>query len=144
MHHNIPIAVLIVMSMLNRYVYENVRCKEVSESGIIVVYVIISVMNFIWVTVRSRHDFLINYPETGSKWKKYAFYQCMISILSLYSLNYYVNKGVPFNCFFAYNETLAETLFYLTFGIITTLSYIEHSVWKKLGSELLSDDERAQ
>jgi hypothetical protein len=132
MHNNIPTAVIIVMTMLNRYAFENVPCNTNSKFGIILVFILLTIINFIWTTIRSKNDFTTNYPHTGNRWKYYALWQCITSILSFYSLNYYIHKGVPFNCFFSYNEIAAEIMFYLSFLVITTISYLEHYHWKKI------------
>jgi len=132
MHNNTPTAVLIAMTMMNRYVFENIDCSAGNQVGIIIVFIILTVLNFAWTIVRSKHDFTVNYPHTDNQWKTYAGWQCLTSILSFYSLNYYIHKGVPFNCFFQYNEIAAEMLFYLSFAVIATISYIEHTKWKKL------------
>uniref|UniRef100_A0A6C0J6X6 Uncharacterized protein n=1 Tax=viral metagenome TaxID=1070528 RepID=A0A6C0J6X6_9ZZZZ len=131
-HNNIPISVLIGMSMMNRYVFEGTTCSKALKNSAIITFIVLSILNFIWTAVRCKHDFLLNYPHTGNKWKNYAVLQCIISMLSFFSLNYYIHKGVPFNCFIPYNKTLADTLFYLSFSVIITISYVEHISWKKI------------
>lgn len=132
MHNNVPMAVLIAMTMMNRYVFENTTCSAGSKAGIIIVFIVLTILNFVWTIIRSQHDFTTNYPHTDNQWKIYAGWQCLSSVLTFYAFNYYIHKGIPFNCFFEYNEIAAELLFYLSFAIIATISYIEHSQWKKL------------
>lgn len=136
MHNNIPVAVLIVMTMLNRYIFEKTSCNRLAISF---TFLFLTLMNCIWVVVRSRSDFIQNYPHTGTQWKKYALCQCIISVISFYSLNYYTHKGVPFNCFFPYSELASELLFYTSFVLITLISYVEHYYWKKIPDESLYD-----
>jgi len=139
-HNNIPISVLIGMTMMNRYVFEGSNCSREIKNSAIITFIVLSILNFIWTAVHTKHDFLLNYPHTGNKWRTYAVIQCLISLLSFFSLNYYIHKGVPFNCFTPYDKTVADTLFYLSFSTIITTSYVEHIYWKKLPGVIFQDD----
>lgn len=132
MRHNIPVAILIVMVMLNRYLFEDIKCTSSAKVTIAITFLSLTVIDCIWTTVKCKVDFTQNYPHTGRKWIKYAIIQCCCSLISFYSLNYYIHKGVPFNCYFNYNEVAAELMFYMSFLFISLISYIEHAHWKAL------------
>ena len=139
MHNNVPIAVLIGMSMVNRYVFEGIECSNTSKGAAVIIFLVFTSLNIVWTLIRSKHDFTTNYPHTGNNWMKYAWLQCLVSTLSFFSFDYYIHKGEPFNCLAKYNERVAEAMFYVSFTAIAFISYVEHSRWKKLPINILPD-----
>lgn len=141
MRNNIPFTIVITMAMLNQYVFEDIICTRSAKAGIILTFIFLTVMDVMWTVYHCHVDFAIYYPHTGNKWKKYALARSITSILSFYSLNYFIHRGTPFNCFFDYNEVTANVVLYLSFLLIATVSYAEHFYWKKLSIPLLPEME---
>lgn len=143
MRHRVPIAVITVLTMLNHYYFSDLdpyECQKSSQKKalIITAFIILGLFDLVWTVKQCQLDFITNYPYTGIKWMYYAAVQGFTSLLSFYSVNYYLHKGVPFNCFFEYNQVKAEVFFYLSFLFIAGVSYLEHYYWKKLNTRLFS------
>lgn len=139
MRTNVPFFLVTVLSMLNQYSFENMECTAENKTLVIVTYIIITLIDVVWTVLHCKHDFLINYPHTGDMWVHYAILKTSGSVLSLFSVNYFVHKGIPFNCFVDYDPVMSNTLFYLSFAIVTLIGYFEHYYWKRIepGSSLL-------
>jgi hypothetical protein len=131
MRNNIPFAVVIAMSLLNQYV--RWECTPMHQTLIIITFTVLTVADVIWTAYHCKVDFTYNYPHIGSRWKRYAVVRSLTSVLSFYSVNYFVHQGIPFNCFFPYNVVASNILLYVSFVVISVISYIEHYYWKNNG-----------
>lgn len=132
MKSNVPVSVLFIMTILNRYFFDNDTCSSGMKAGVIITFTILGIFNIIWTAWHCRIDYIHNYPESRSHWKYYAATQAIVSTIAFYSVDYYLHKGLPFNCFFQYNQVASEIMFYLSCTAIVGISYLEHTVWKKL------------
>ena len=134
MHHNIPIAIILAQTAFNNEVFKKLdeECTSGDKAAIIVIFLFLTFMGLIWVIVKCRSDYIHNYPHAISGWRWYAAIQSVVMIISFYSINYYTHEGVPFNCFFEYNATASQIMFWMSFVLVATISYMEHAYWKKL------------
>lgn len=132
MHNNIPTAVFIVLSMFNRYLFDTKNCTDNRRIGILLVFTLLSIIDCVWTIYKTHRRYIRDHPRpVNHKWMHYAAIQCIVSVLSLFSLTYYLHDGVPFNCFFNYQPVSAEVLFYLSFAFIWLISWLEHYYWTK-------------
>ena len=138
MKHNIPVCVLLVLTALNKYAFTDMECTGGNKALVIVSYVWLTTCDLVWTVFHCRADYRHNYPAKYNNWHIYAMVRCGTSVLSMYSLTYYIHDGDPFNCFITYNRVTAEVLFYLSFLTIFIVSYLEHMYWKKLDSDDLT------
>ena len=130
MRKNIPILSLVGMTMVNRLVFENTKCNDSNKAIAVIIFTAFAMLNFGWIIV-CWFDYALTHPHIRHKWKCYASWQCIISLYSFFSFNNYINKGLPFNCFISYDESVADTMFYLSILLITNISCVEHMEWKK-------------
>lgn len=137
MRNNIPFTMVMAMAMLNQYSFTNMECTQVNKAGIILAFLLLTIIDVVWTVYHCKIDFTVNYPHTGNKWVKYATIRSLTSVLAFYSVNYFIHLGDPFNCFFPYNVASANVMLYLSFLTVATVSYIEHYYWKKLTIPLL-------
>lgn len=140
MRNNVPFIMIMTMAMLNQYAFGSMDCTAGNKAGIILVFAVLTVVDVLWTVYHCHVDFTVNYPDSGSKWKRYAAIRAATSVLAMYSLNYFIHQGVPFNCFFGYDVVAANVVLYLSFATIATVSYIEHYYWKKLSIPLMPDN----
>jgi hypothetical protein len=127
------------MTTMNRYFFEHDECTSSMRVGIILSFTALTLLNIAWTVWKCRVDYVHYYPQSRDHWKYYATVQALVATVSFYSMDYYVHKGVPFNCFFQYNEAASETMFYLSFALITVISYLEHHIWKKIPDMMTED-----
>jgi hypothetical protein len=139
MRNNVPFTIVVVLAMLNQYTFEDIECTQGNQAAIIISFILLTIIDVVWTTYHCKIDFIYNYPYSGSQWKKYAVIRSLTSILAFYSLNYFIHKGTPFNCFFSYNAVAANVMFYLSFLTVATVSYVEHYYWKKLEIPLIPE-----
>lgn len=132
MHNNIPLGIVVVISMLNQYVFESMECSTDNRVAIAFIYAVLAIFDVYWTVLHCKSDFQVNYPHSGQRWVRYAIIRTLTSLLSMFSFSYFIHKGVPFNCFYEYSRTFANVMFYLSFLIVMTVSYTEHYYWKRL------------
>ena len=134
MVRNVPVIVLLAQTALNNEAFRELgeECTPGAKAGIIVSFTVLTLVGLLWTVIQSRADYMHNYPHAQRNWGLYAAIQSVVMVWSFYSLNYYTHEGVPFNCFFQYNKTGAQVMFWLSFVLIGTISYMEHNYWKKL------------
>jgi hypothetical protein len=137
MRNNIPFTIVMAMAMVNKYAFNNIVCTDGMHVGIFFTFLILSTLDVVWTVYHCKVDFTVNYPHSMNQWRKYAIVRSSTSLLAFFSINYFVHKGVPFNCFFGYNSVAANVILYLSFATVATVSYIEHYYWKKLPIPLL-------
>jgi hypothetical protein len=70
----------------------------------------------------------VKYNKIKNKSKKWLIIVCstIISYISFFSVSYYIPGGKPFSCYSGYNSVTSTLIFYLSFCIVYTYSYIEH------------------
>lgn len=139
MRNNVPFTIVVVLAMLNQYAFEDMDCTPGNKALIVMTFISLTVADIVWTVYHCKVDFTHNYPQSGTKWRRYAVIRSVTSVLTFYSLNYFIHKGVPFNCFFSYNEVAANIMFYLAFLTVATVSYVEHYYWKQLVIPLITD-----
>lgn len=139
MRNNVPFTIVMAMAMLNQYAFNDVACTDGSRAGIFLTFLTLATLDVVWTIYHCKVDFTVNYPNSGTKWRKYAFVRSLTSLLAFFSINYFIHQGVPFNCFFNYNAVAANIVLYLSFVAVATTSYIEHYYWKKLTIPLLPE-----
>lgn len=132
MRNNVPLSLVVVLSMLNQYVFEDMACTMSDKVNIAWIYFVLVIFDVYWTIIHCKNDFEINYPHTGTRWTRYAAIRVSTSLVSMFSFSYFVHKGVPFNCFYPYDNTFANIMFYLSFLLVTAVSCAEHYYWKKL------------
>lgn len=139
MRNNIPFTIVIALAMLNQYAFNDITCTTSNKVAIIISFITLTFIDVVWTVYHCKVDFTVNYPHSGNRWKKYAIVRSLTSLLSFYSLNYFIHQGVPFNCFFDYSIIAANIMLYLSFATVATVSYVEHYYWKKLSIPLLPE-----
>jgi hypothetical protein len=140
MKNNIPFSLVVVLSMLNQYVFETMECSLENKIAAVATYAALSVFDVFWTVHHCKIDFTHNYPHTGTKWMNYAAVRAFTSLLSMFAFNYFVHKGAPFNCFFPYNPIVSNIMFYLSFLTVLSVSLTEHCFWKRLSQPLLNSN----
>jgi hypothetical protein len=56
----------------------------------------------------------------------YSIMSAFISLIAFQSTIFYMDDHDVFNCFMDYNETIANAIFFLTYGVILLLAAIEN------------------
>jgi hypothetical protein len=83
MKNNIPFSLVVVLSMLNQYVFEDMDCTTENETAAITTYSALTVFDIVWTVQYCRVDFLHNYPHRS--WIKYATIRACTSVQLFYS-----------------------------------------------------------
>lgn len=139
MRNNVPFTIVMMLAMLNQYAFVDIECTASNKAGIILAFLFLTIFDIVWTIYHCKVDFTINYPHTGRQWVKYACIRSFTSVLAFYSVNYFIHRGVPFNCFFPYSVVASNVMLYFSFITIATVSYIEHYYWKKLSIPILPE-----
>ena len=92
-------------------------------------FTFISLLCFIW-------EFLYHFKDKFTcKEKKekldkkkllYSFLSAFISLVAFQSTIFYLDDNNVFDCFMEYNETIANILFFMSYGLVLGLSLIEY------------------
>lgn len=96
-----------------------------------VYFAFISVICFIWeLLYHLMNKYKCNKNKKFSKISKtrvgYSIMSAIISMIAFQSTIFYMDDHEVFNCFMDYNETIANAIFFLTYGVILLLAAIEH------------------
>ena len=91
-------------------------------------FVCISILCFLW-------EFFYHYLRKTKcvKGKKptrkklyYSLFSSSISLIAFQSTLFYMDDNKVFNCFMDYNETIANFIFFISYGLILVMAVIEH------------------
>ena len=73
------------------------------------------------------------YPHRQQKERIcYTILSTFISLWIFVVTSYYIESGVPFSDLFLYNKIIANIIFYISYGLVGLITYLEHFKWKKL------------
>jgi len=88
----------------------------------------ISIICFVWELLYYLMDkYKCNKTKSLSKKKVgYSVMSAFISLIAFQSTIFYMDDHAVFNCFMNYNETIANAIFFMVYGVILLLSAIEH------------------
>ena len=89
---------------------------------------IISLICFVWeLLYYLMNKYKCNKTKSLSKKKVgYSIMSAFISLIAFQSTVFYMDDHNVFNCFMDYNETIANAIFFMVYGLILLLSAIEH------------------
>ena len=95
---------------------------------------IISLICFVWeLLYYLMNKYKCNKTKSLSKKKVgYSIMSAFISLIAFQSTIFYMDDHNVFNCFMDYNETIANTIFFIVYGVILLLSAIEHYCYPNL------------
>lgn len=94
MRNNVPLGLVIVISMFNQYLFENMECTTDNKVAIAFIYVLLAAFDVYWTVLHCKNDFQVNYPHSGQRWIRYAIIRAFTSLLSMFSFSYFVHKGL--------------------------------------------------
>ena len=94
----------------------------------------ISLICFVWeLLYYLMNKYKCNKTKTISKKKiVYSIMSSFVSLIAFQSTIFYMNDHNVFNCFIDYNETIANAIFFMVYGLILLLSSIEHYCFPNL------------
>jgi len=95
---------------------------------------IISIICFVWeLLYYLMNKYKCNKKKSLSKEKiGYSVMSSFISLIAFQSTIFYMDDHNVFNCFMDYNETIANAIFFIVYGIILLLSAIENYCYPNL------------
>ena len=94
----------------------------------------ISLICFVWeLLYYLMNKYKCNKTKTISKKKiVYSIMSAFVSLIAFQSTIFYMDDHNVFNCFMDYNETIANAIFFMVYGVILLLSAIEHYCFPNL------------
>lgn len=96
-------------------------------------YPLLCVITGIWEAAHAYSDYKKKYPTRTEKERiGYTILSSMISIWIFIVTCYYIENGVPFSLLFDYNTIAANIIFYMSYGLVSLITYLEHFKWPKL------------
>jgi hypothetical protein len=95
---------------------------------------LISLICFVWeLLYYLMNKYKCNKTKSLSKKKiGYSVMSASISLIAFQSTIFYMDDHNVFNCFMDYNETIANAIFFIVYGIILLLSAIENYCYPNL------------
>lgn len=102
--------------------------NDVNTNIFWIYFSIISLICFVWeLLYYLMNKYKCNKTKTISKKKiVYSIMSSFVSLIAFQSTIFYMNDHNVFNCFIDYNETIANAIFFMVYGLILLLSSIEH------------------
>lgn len=110
---------------------------DVNETVFWVYFSFISLICFIWeLLYHLMNKYKCNKKNPISKKRiGYSIMSAFISLLAFQSTLFYMDDNDVFNCFMDYNETIANFMFFLTYGVIILLAAIESYCYPTLSKQ---------
>ena len=101
--------------------------NDVNENVFWIYFSFISIICFVWeLLYHLMNKYKCNKKTPLSKEKiGYSVVSAFISLIAFQSTIFYMDDHNVFNCFMDYNETIANAIFFIVYGIILLLSAIE-------------------
>jgi hypothetical protein len=101
---------------------------DVNVSVFWIYFSCISLICFIWeLLYHLMNKYKCNKKKPISKQRVgYSIMSAFISLIAFQSTIFYMDDHDVFNCFMDYNETIANAIFFLTYGVILLLAAIEN------------------
>ena len=98
-----------------------------------VYYPLLCLITGIWEAAHAYSDYNKKYPNRTKKERiGYTILSSMISIWIFIVTCYYIENGAPFSLLFNYNIIAANIIFYMSYGLVSLITYLEHFKWPKL------------
>ena len=95
-------------------------------------YIILLILTGIWEGFHSYYHFLKVYPHKSSKSRIiFTVISTLVSVLSFFALTYFIQSGKPFSCYYSYSNIASGILFFLTYAVVCTITYVEQFYWGK-------------
>ena len=100
---------------------------DVNVSVFWIYFSFISLICFIWeLLYHLMNKYKCNKKKPISKQRVgYSIMSAFISLIAFQSTIFYMDDHEVFNCFMDYNETIANAIFFMTYGVILLLAAIE-------------------
>ena len=100
---------------------------DVNASVFWIYFSFISLICFIWeLLYHLMNKYKCNKKKPISKQRVgYSIMSAFISLIAFQSTIFYMDDHEVFNCFMDYNETIANAIFFMTYGVILLLAAIE-------------------
>ena len=108
--------------------------NDVNENVFWIYFSFISIICFVWeLLYYLMNKYKCNKKTPLSKEKiGYSVVSAFISLIAFQSTIFYMDDHNVFNCFMDYNETIANAIFFIVYGIILLLSAIENYCYPNL------------
>lgn len=108
--------------------------NDVNENVFWIYFSFISIICFVWeLLYHLMNKYKCNKKTSLSKEKiGYSVVSAFISLIAFQSTIFYMDDHNVFNCFMDYNETIANAIFFIVYGVILLLSAIEHYCYPNL------------
>ena len=108
--------------------------NDVNENVFWIYFSFISIICFVWeLLYHLMNKYKCNKKTPLSKEKiGYSVVSAFISLIAFQSTIFYMDDHNVFNCFMDYNETIANAIFFIVYGIILLLSAIENYCYPNL------------
>jgi len=129
----IPALMLSINMTIVNFAFDTCINNMEYKIGFWVYYIILLLLTGIWEGFHSFFHFKTVYPHASTKSNIiYTIISTLTSIIVFFVLTYFVQNGKPFSCFYPYSHIIAGILFFLTCGVVSTITYIEHFFWGNL------------
>jgi len=111
--------------------------NDVNENVFWIYFSFISIICFVWeLLYHLMNKYKCNKKTPLSKEKiGYSVVSAFISLIAFQSTIFYMDDHNVFNCFMDYNETIANAIFFIVYGIILLLAAIESYCFPTLSKQ---------
>ena len=137
MKKKIPILPLTIQLVITNSVYNNKNNVELSYStyliGFWIYFPLLCLITCIWESFHAYTEYKNKYPQRTHKERVcYTILSTFISLWVFIATSYYINDGIPFSILFEYNTIIANITFYMSYALVSLITYLEHYKWPKL------------
>ena len=133
MREKIPILPLLLQFIIVRNVYQDDSDENLKRTIFWVYYPILCFICLIYEYVYAYSYYTKHYNTHSFKQRLlFSILSSFISLWSFIATSYYIQDGKPFSILFDYNSLVANVIFYLSFGLISLITYLEHFKWSDL------------
>lgn len=140
MRRKIPVLPLLLQFIIVRNVYQDDDDIKLKRTIFWCYYPLLCLICFIY-ELAYAYNIYTKYYDTHSFVNRlyFSMLSSFISLWAFVSTSYYVQDGKPFSLLFNYNSLVANVIFYMSFGLISLITYLEHFKWPHLPYYQLSN-----
>ena len=146
MKKKIPILPLTIHFILVKSIYNDFNSNNsIYRIAFWIYFPILCLLTCIWEGIHSYFRYIKIYPNrTNCEVASYTAISIFVSLWVFIATCYYIENGIPFSYLFPYNNIISSIVFFISYGLVSCISYVEHFIWSKISNNQVLDNNQIQ